>query len=235
MFGGIAALAAVVVAVLIVVSSSGSTPAPRAVTPAVVTQVQGMVGEWVGDTTEAGTLWGERTAPVTDREYIDPQCSACDQEFVGASRQLGPLGQLGVLIHSGVLKIEFLPRRTVTPTDPMLEQEWAAVLAAGQQNKAVEFLFTNYAFQPPEDSGKFNQHFIEATALATPGLDYRRWQTAWTSSGVVAAARTAVERGDASRFTSTPTAAFSSARGQRVITGVESATVYGQAVQALSP
>jgi hypothetical protein len=234
-FGGIVAIAAVVVGVLIAVNTNGSSPPPRPVTPAIVTQVQGMVNDWVGGTIEARTIWGRPKAPVTDREYIDPQCSACDQEFVGVSRQLGPLGQLGVLIRSGLVKIEFLPRRTVTPTDPMMEQEWAAVLAAGQQNKAVEFLFTNYAFQPPEGSGKFDQHFIEATALATPGLDYKRWQAAWVSPGIVAAARAAVRQGDASRFTSTPTAVFSSAKGQRVVTGVEPATVYGQAVRDLGP
>jgi hypothetical protein len=234
-FGGVVALAAVVVVVLIVASSNGSSRPPRPVTPAVVTLVQGLVNQWVGNTTEAGTLWGRPTAPVTDREYIDPQCSACDQEFVGASRQLGPLGQLNVLIRSGLLKIEFLPRRTVTPTDPMLEQEWAAVLAAGKQNKAVEFLFTNYAFQPPERSGKFDHDFIEATAKATPGLDFRRWEGAWASPGVQVAARSAVRRGDMSRFTSTPTAVFSSAEGRRVVTGAEPVSVYGKAVRALSP
>lgn len=232
---GIVALAAVVVVVLIVVSGDRSSPAPRPVTPAVVTLVQGLVNQWVGGTTETGTIWGRPTAPVTDREYIDPQCSACDQEFVGASRQLGPLGQLGVLIRSGLLKIEFVPRRTVTPTDPMLAEEWAAVLAAARQNKAVEFLFTNYAFQPPERSGRFNTDFIEATAKATPGLDFRRWQTAWASPGIRVAARSAVRQGDASRFTSTPTAVFSSARGKRVIAGAEPVTLYGRAVQALSP
>ena len=184
-----------------------------------------MVSGWTAGTAQAGTIWGRPTAPVTDMEYIDPQCSACDQEFVGATRQLGPLGQLKVLIRSGLLRIEFLPRRTVTPTDPMLNQEWAAVLAAAEQNKAVEFLFTNYAFQPPEHSGKFSQHFIEAIAKATPGLDYGRWQTAWTSPAIVAAARAAVRRGDASRYTSTPTAVFSSAIGERVIAGAEPVTV----------
>lgn len=231
----IIAAAAIVVAVLIVLDSSGSSPPPQPTTPAIVAQVQGMVAGWVGDTTEAGTAWGHSTAPVTDREYIDPQCSACDQEFVGASRQLGPLGQLNVLVRSGLLKIEFEPRRTVTPTEAMLEQEWAAVLAAGEQNKAVEFLFTNYAFQPPEHSGQFNQHFIEAVALATPGLNYGRWQAAWRSARVVAAAHSAVRQGDASPFTSTPTAVFSSAAGRRVVAGAEPATVYGRLVRALAP
>jgi len=234
LFAGAVGLAAIVLVVLIAVSSNRAGPPRRPVTPAVVTMVQGLVNQWVGDTTEAGTIWGRSTAPVTDREFIDPQCSACDQEFVGTSRQLGPMGQLNVLIRSGILKIEFVPRRTVTPTDPMLEQEWAAVLAAAAQNKAVEFLFTNYAFQPPERSGRFDEHFIEATAKATPGLDFRRWQAAWASPRIRVAARSAVRRGDASPFTSTPTAVFSSTAGRHVITGAEPVTVYGEAVRALS-
>lgn len=234
--GGVIAVAILAVVIAIVVSSSSTSTKPKKITSSTATAAQTTIAGWLAGTTQSGLTWGSPNAPVTVKSYIDPQCSACDEEFVGPNRTGGPFTQIASLIRAGQLKIQFLPLQSVTPSASMLQQEWAAVMAAAQQGKGIEFLFTNYLFQPGEYSGQFNQAYINQTAQATQGLDYTKWRSAQNSASVQASALSAVQEGNATGYNTTPTSVITSAKGQRgPLVGAYPASAFQQAYQQLRP
>jgi protein-disulfide isomerase len=235
---GTVAAAAVIVAVLVVISDSSPTaPKLKQLTAAARTSTQALIASWAAGTAQhtsrdGAVLWGDLNAPVTDREYIDLQCSACDQHFVGLSRTGGDEIQLIALIRSGKLKVEFFPLPTVTRTVSMLEAEWSGLLAAAQQAKGVQYLFTNYVLRPPE--GSFTVANILDTGRATPGLNYPRWNIQRTNPALAAQTITAVKRAARLGLASTPTTVFTSAKGTAgPFAGVYPASTYQEAVKRL--
>lgn len=231
-------MAAVVVAVLIAVSSSGgSVSKPKKITASTETATQAMIGSWVAGTAQhtahnGSVIWGDLNAPVTDKEYIDLQCSACDEHFVGLSRTGGSEIGLIPLIRAGKLKVEFFPLPTVTPSLLMLEVEWGGLLAAAQQGRGVQYLLTNYVFQPPE--GTFTTANVLQTAKATLGLNYKVWNVDRTNPLFGGEVVADVKQDGRLGYNSTPTTVFSSSRGRaQPFAGVYPASTYEQAIKEL--
>jgi protein-disulfide isomerase len=238
LFGGMVIVAALVVAILVVVSSSGAgVSKPRKLTASTETATQAMIGSWVAGTAQHTTnngsvVWGDLNAPVTDKEFIDLQCSACDEHFVGLSRTGGSEISLIPVIRAGKLKVEFFPLPSVTRTLLMLDTEWGGLLAAAQQGVGVQYLLTNYVFQPPE--GSFTTANVFETARATLGLNYAAWNVARTNPRFGGQVLADLKQDEQLGYRSTPTVVFSSAEGQLTpLVGAYAASTYEQAVKQL--
>ncbi|HEX4106523.1 MAG TPA: thioredoxin domain-containing protein [Solirubrobacteraceae bacterium] len=236
--GAVLAIAVIVVVVLVIVSSSDHSGQAKKLTKSTANATQVMIAGWVAGTTQGvgsgGDLtWGSASAPVIDREYVDLQCSACDDLFVGPSRNGGAEVSLLPYIREGKVQLQIYPLESVTPTAAMVNTEWGGLLAAGQQGKGIQYLFTNYVFQPPE--GSFTLSNIFDTAKATQGLNYAQWNVARTNPDFVSQITAVAQMENSRGLDETPTTILSNAKGQSVspFVGVYPVAAYEQAIAQL--
>lgn len=113
-----------------------------------------------------GNVLGSASAPATLVEYVDLQCPFC-QEF---ETQAMPV-LIRRYVRPGKAKVELRPIAFIGPDS---EKGRAAVIAAGQQNKAFNLTQLLYVNQGPENSGWLSDELITAAAASIPGVDVRR-------------------------------------------------------------
>lgn len=144
-------LAAVVVAVAAVASSSGGRPASP-VEPS---------GLLRGIPEHDGVL-GDPRAPLTLAEYVDLQCPAC----AAAARETLPR-LVRDYVRTGKAKLDARTLQFIGP-----DSERAARFAAGamQQGRLWPFLEAFYAAQGQENSGYVTDEFLRSVAAAA-GVD----------------------------------------------------------------
>jgi protein-disulfide isomerase len=185
-------LAAVVVGVAAIVSSSGGsadTPPSQA------------ASLFKGIEEHDGVL-GDPKAPVTLTEYVDLQCPIC----AAASRETLPT-LVRDYVRTGKVKLEARTLHFIGP-----DSERAALVAAGaeQQGRLWPFLEAFYAAQGEENSGYVTDDFLRSVAAAA-GVD----ATKALKAADTAAAQDRLNRANADAQTfgidSTPT--FTIARG----------------------
>src|SRR4029453_13139607 len=105
---------------------------------------------------------GSASAPATLVEYVDLQCPFCQQFEKQAMPEL-----IKLYVRPGKQKDELRPRALIGP------DAWrggAAVIAAGQQNKAFNLTQLLYVNQGPENSGWLRDQLITAAAASIPGM-----------------------------------------------------------------
>ena len=78
-------------------------------------------------------------------------------------------------------------------------------MAAGQQNRAFNFMQITYANQGTENTGWLNQNFIEQAAASVPGMDVPRLLADQDSSAVKKVADRIDSQSNADRVSQTPT------------------------------
>jgi protein-disulfide isomerase len=187
-----AGLAAALVAVAAVASSSGGQPAP----PVARSDLFRGIPERDG-------VLGDPAAPVTVTEYLDLQCPAC----AAASRETLP-ELVRDYVRTGKAKLEARTLHFIGP-----DSERAARVAAGaeRQGRLWPFLEAFYAAQGQENSGYVTDGFLRSVAAAA-GVD----ADAALEHADGAAAQERLNRANADaqrlRIESTPT--FTVARGE---------------------
>jgi protein-disulfide isomerase len=188
-----AGLAAALVGVAALASSSGGTPAARAPAQAAAL-FRGIP--------EHGGVLGDPKAPLTVTEYADLQCPIC----AVASRETLP-SLVRDYVRTGKAKLDARTLHVIGP-----DSERAARVAAGaeRQGKLWPFLEAFYAAQGPENSGYVTDDFLRRVAAAA-GVDAH----AALRVADTAAAQDRLNRADADAqrlgIDSTPT--FTVARG----------------------
>ena len=144
----------------------------------------------------ASTL-GRASAPVTMTEYIDLQCPYC-RDFAA---QVFP-NVVARFVRTGQLKVVLRPWAFIGP-DSVRGQ--AAVLAAGEQNKAfnvAELLFDN---QGVENTGWLSSDMVASAAASVPGLLVHELLATVTSASVKAGAKHVDALAKADKVNHTPT------------------------------
>jgi protein-disulfide isomerase len=110
-----------------------------------------------------GNVLGSASAPATLVEYIDLQCPFCQQFETQAMPEL-----IKRYVRPGKAKVELRPIAFIGPDS---EKGRAAVIAAGQQNKAFNLTQLFYLNQGPENSGWLSDQLITAAAASIPGMN----------------------------------------------------------------
>jgi protein-disulfide isomerase len=176
-------------------SSSGTVPTRGSLTNALPGAAA--VQREFGGIPQHGLVVGSAKAPVTMIEYVDLQCPGCRAFETGVLPSIVP-----EFVRTGKLKIEARPIAFIGPDSIPARK---AAIAAGDQNRAFNFMQIVYANQGTENTGWLNQDFIERAAASVPGMDVRRLVDAQDSSAVKSATDGIDSQANADRVSQTPT------------------------------
>jgi protein-disulfide isomerase len=113
---------------------------------------------------------GQATAPITLDYFADLQCPYC-RDF--------SLGVLPSIIHRwvrpGTLRVVYRALETATRDPDVFVAQQAAVLAAGRQARAWQFVETFYSEQGEENSGYVTDSYLHGIASQITGLSIEQW------------------------------------------------------------
>jgi protein-disulfide isomerase len=189
--GGLAAAAVVaIVIVFVAAGSGGSTNLKNYSARSGLTHKAALAyaeQELAGIPQHGATL-GNPNAPVTITEWGDLVCSTCDAFALSSEVQI-----IDSLVKTGKAKLVY--RAYDSASSYANEGEFAAgqvaVKAAGQQNKAWDYIELDYLEQPATIGGKseelvpyFTPAYIQSLAAQVPGLNLIKWSQALGSSSL---------------------------------------------------
>lgn len=221
--GAIVVVVAVVVA-LIVVSVSGGDSSGDTASSGEVKGVETTLALVKGIPQSQFTL-GKASAPVTVREFIDPQCPVCQ----AASENTLPEVIKGP-VRAGTAKLIIEPLTFIGPDSSTAA---LAIAAAAQQDKAVTFTEIMYANQGQENSGWATEELL--TGIATKsGLDVAAWQTARGGDKAASDVFASQDRATEAGANSTPTFVISGPGGTKTITGASDSGAVIAAIKDVS-
>ncbi len=225
LIGGAVVVVIAVVVALIVVSVSGGDSSGKDPSASGVTGVADAIALTKG-IPQSGFTIGKPGAPVTVREFIDPQCPVCK----AATTKTLPAVINGP-VKAGTAKLIIEPLTFIGPdsSDAAL-----AIAAAARQDRAFIFSEILYANQGEENSGWVTDEVLTSFAQATPGLDVAVWETDRKDNALGDALFAVADRAQAAGATSTPTFIVQGPGGTEVITGAVEPDVVLDAIKAAS-
>lgn len=206
--GAIVVVVAVVVALIVVSVSGGDSSGDASAgevkkADATLAMVKGLP--------QAAFTIGKPGAPVTVREFIDPQCPVCKT----ASETTVPAIIKGP-VAKGTAKLIIEP---LTFLGPDSSTGSLAIAAAANQDHGVTFTEILLANQGKENSGWISDASLTAIANAIPGLDVATWDTDRKGNAVGDALFATSDRATADGVSATPTFVITGPGGKKVITG----------------
>jgi protein-disulfide isomerase len=193
-------VAVVVVAIVVVLVATGGKsksgiPTSKHEQNATVTEVSDLLN----GIPQSGNTLGSPTAPVTLQYFGDLECPICREFTLHALPVIIPK-----LVRSGKLRIEYHSMETATREPEVFKTQQEAALAAGQQQKAWNFIETFYHEQGEEDSGYVTEKYIQGIASQVPGLNLAKWTTARSNQEYANSITTDAQTANNQGFTGTP-------------------------------
>jgi protein-disulfide isomerase len=204
MLGGVLAVVIVVVVVLVVVSSSGSGGGGKAVAAGSsgATKTTKTVDTLLKGIPQSGTTLGSPKARVTVTEFGDLVCPICQSFALGAENQL-----ISNDVRSGKVKLVYRGLETASQTanNSMYVATQTAMRAAGEQDKAWNYIETFYHEQQSEDTSYVTNPFLQNLAKQVTGLDFAKWDSGRSSSSLANLVNQDENAAASQNFDSTPT------------------------------
>lgn len=145
---------------------------------------------------QSGMTIGDPNAKVTLIEFGDLQCPAC----AAYADEILP-GVIEGAVKDGRAKLEF---RNFTIIGPESTTAGEAAVAAGEQNRAWQFLDIFYHNQGGENAGYVTDDFLEAVAKAAGVADLAKFNEDRKSKAVEKQVAKTVEEAQNFGFSSTP-------------------------------
>ncbi|MGD1049871.1 MAG: thioredoxin domain-containing protein [Solirubrobacteraceae bacterium] len=168
-----------------------------------------------------GTTLGNPNAPVTITEWGDLVCSTCDAFALDSEIQI-----IDSLVKTGKAKLVY--RAYDSASSYANESEFTAgqvaVKAAGEQNKAWDFIELDYLEQPTSIGGKdseevayFTPAYVQSLAQQVPGLNLLKWSAALGSSSLASQVTADNKAGIGLGITGTPGVYVSGPKGASLV------------------
>jgi protein-disulfide isomerase len=204
---GVAVAVVVVAAMAAGGSGSGAkpgSPAARRADAAVASLLTGIP--------QAGARLGSPSATVIVTEFADLQCTICKDFAEGAEAQL-----ISNDVRSGKVQLIYRAFSTATANSSnpnVFPTQQAAALAAGEQQKAWQYIELFYREQGQEGTDYVNTTFLNDVAHQVRGLDFTTWRSARPRASLVAQVARDEQEAHTKGYTSTPTIVVQGARGQ---------------------
>lgn len=221
LIGGAVVVVIAIVVALVVVSTSGGDSGSD---DASASNVQGVakVTALTKGIPEKGFTIGKASAPVTVREYIDPQCPVCE----AASAKTIP-GVISGPVKDGTAKLIIEPLTFIGPdsSDAAL-----AIAAAAKQDKGFTYTEILYANQGEENSGWVTDEILTAFAEKS-GIDVAAWDAARKDNATGDVLFAVADRAQAAGANSTPTFVITGPGGTETITGAVEASQVNAAIE----
>ena len=176
--GSLLVVVIAVVVVLVVVLGGGSSSndgakAAQHPTSPKAKSISGKINAELSGIPQNGTTLGKPSAPVTITEYGDLQCPICADFAKTSENQL-----ISNDVRSGKVKLVFKSLETATgngPDSKMWLPQQSAAYAAGQQQRAWNYIETFYHEQGTEGTSYVDTSFLQNIAKQIKGLNYSKW------------------------------------------------------------
>ena len=201
--------AVAVVAVAIAISSGGSKSTGLAKGTA-ATKNTAAVSQLLKGIPQSGARLGNPKAPVTMSYYGDLQCPICQQFTLQGG--FSPL--VANEVRAGKVQIVYRSLQTATRDPATFSTQQVAALAAGQQQKAWNYIELFYNQQGAEGSGYVTGSYLDALARQIPGLHIAAWNTARGNAALATQIQSEGQQAAAQGFNSTPTLVFQGPKGK---------------------
>jgi len=121
---------------------------------------------------EEGQTLGARTAPVTLQLFAELEDYSSDGWFLTYLPAI-----IREFVRTNVLKIEYRSFKTNTIGSETFVKQQAAALAAGQQDKFWNYVYTFYYEQGKEHTPYVTDRFLDDIARQVPALNIEQWGT----------------------------------------------------------
>lgn len=221
---------AVVVAVVLAVVLTGRSSESRPAAPAIgsldgaLSGAAAVRGLFRG-IPQGGTTLGRSRAPVTMVEYVDAQCPYCRAFETAVLPDL-----IRRYVRRGTLRIELRMWAFIGPDSARGQ---AAVLAAGDQNRAFDYLALLYQHQGAENTGWLDDDLVTQVAASIPGLRVHRLLEERGSSAVAAAAGEVAALAQEDGVTGTPSVLVGKTGETPTLVPLSSSTDAGPVIRAI--
>jgi protein-disulfide isomerase len=212
MVGGAVVVAVAVVAVAIAVSSGGSGTT-KAVTPnsPAAKKAQSTVKALLQGIPQSGNTLGSPSAKVTVTEYGDLACPVCKDFALNGEDKL-----IANEVRQGKVKIVYKALETASgeANGSMFIPSQTAMLAAGKQKQAWNYILLFYHEQGDESSSYITDGYLGGLAKQVPGLNFDQWSSDRTDSSLTTQVNTDIKDAASAGFDSTPTLLISGPKSQ---------------------
>ncbi|MFZ1994754.1 MAG: thioredoxin domain-containing protein [Solirubrobacteraceae bacterium] len=211
LLGGTVVGAIAVVVVAIAISSGGSSAAVVKPNSPAAKKAQTTVNTLLAGIPQQGATLGSPSAKVTVTEYGDLVCPVCKSFALGAENQL-----IANEVRSGKVKIVFKALETASgqANGSMFVPGQRAMLAAGNQKKAWNYIELFYHEQGDEASSYVTDDYLGGLAKQIPGLNFSQWSSDRGSAALTNQVGADVSSANAAGYNSTPTLVVTGPKSQ---------------------
>jgi len=196
--GGAVTVVVVAIVVILLATGGGGSSKVAPASPKAKSEVAA-VSNLLAGTTQNGNVLGKPSATATMQYFGDLECPICRDFTLGALPSI-----IQKWVKSGKLKIEYRSLETATREPETFRTQQVAMLAAGKQNKAWDFLELFYHEQGEEGSGYVTESYLQGLAKQVPGLNLAKWTTDRGDQSLVAQLATDTQEANNNNFTGTP-------------------------------
>jgi protein-disulfide isomerase len=213
----LAGLVIVVVAVVAAIAAIGGGSAKKPASAASNASTVNGVAALLKGIPQAGNTLGSSSAPTTVTLYSDLVCPACAAWATSVLPQI-----ITTEVRTG--KIRLVDRGFETASGIANGGEYTtsqtAVLSAGLQNRAWNYVLLAYDEQPQtingqdaEDVSYVNSSYLQNLAAQVPGLNRLKWQAGLTNQTLISDVSADAQSGRTSGITATPSLLVAGAKG----------------------
>jgi protein-disulfide isomerase len=203
-------VAAVVIAVVAIVLSTKGAKSPST-TSAGAKATATKVNNMLAGIPQSGVVLGSPNAKINVTEFGDLECPVCATFATGAEQTL-----ISNDVRSGKATLTYRSLCTATCNGPnanLFATQQAAALAAGQQNKAWNFIQLFYSEQGQEGTTYVTDSYLSGLASQVPGLNVSKWSSARTSPSLTAQVSSDQQAAAGKGYSSTPTIVIQGPKG----------------------
>jgi protein-disulfide isomerase len=128
------------------------------------------VSRLLADIGQSANALGDPAAPITLEYFGDLQCPFCRDFSLGVLPSI-----IQRWVRTGTLRVEYRALETATGDPDVFVAQQVAVLAAGKQAKAWDFVETFYDKQGEENSGYVTDSYLHDIASQIADLNLEQW------------------------------------------------------------
>jgi protein-disulfide isomerase len=181
---------------------------------------------------QQGATLGSPSAKVTVTEYGDLVCPVCKSFALGPENQL-----IANEVRSGKVKLVYKALETASQAanNSMFVPSQTAMLAAGSQKKAWNYIELFYHEQGDENDSYVTDSYLGGLAKQVPGLNFNQWSSDRQSGTLSTQVNADQNSAKAAGYDSTPTILVSGPKSQtQPIVGDTTYSALQTAIQSVS-